>query len=98
MAKRKSSSQRAPTTATTYRHVADHFKVRIDTVRKDWMSAAVGMPKLPATFKALDMWYAVYKKGQTNGHLADDDVIQARREAQVAEAKIKTAKDNDGAI
>ncbi len=95
MVKKTSSRRPAPTTkATTYRHVADRYKVHVDTVRRTWTSASAGMPKLPATFKALDKWYEVYKKGNTNGKSAggDQEVIAARREAQIAEAKIKTAK------
>jgi len=52
------------------------------------------MPKLPATFKALDAWHEIYKKGNTNGKSAagDQEVVAARREAQIAEARLKTAK------
>ena len=53
----------------------------------------LGMPRLPASFKALDSWYLVYKKGHSNKNgEADQAIVAARREAQIAEARLKTAK------
>ena len=52
--------------ATSYRDVAERFGVSYGTVRQEWSRASTGMPRLPASFKALDSWYLVYKKGHSN--------------------------------